>query len=106
MLTNGRVLSALLISSATSSVLTSFDATLPLHVRDVFGWGPSVTGAIFFCLEIPYVLIRYPVGFVIELVFASPSPHTLGLVTLAALLWLLGVPEDESCPWASADTRG
>lgn len=105
MLTNGRVVSALLISSATSSVLTSFDATLPLHVRDVFGWGPSVTGAMFFCLEIPCVFMGPLSGWLRDRVGVR-MPTTLGLVSLAPLLWLLGVPGDEKFPWASADTRG
>lgn len=105
MLTNGRVVSTLLISSATSSVLTSFDATLPLHVRDVFGWGPSVTGAMFFCLEIPCVFMGPLSGWLRDRVGVR-MPTTLGLVTLAPLLWLLGVPGDEKFPWASADTRG
>lgn len=72
---------------------------LPLHICDVFSWGPSITGIIFFCLEISHVLIHYLVSFVIKLVFASPPPsfpHMLGLVTLAVLLWLLGMSEDES----------
>ncbi|KAI9368044.1 major facilitator superfamily domain-containing protein [Aspergillus egyptiacus] len=105
MLTNGRVVSALLISSAASSVLTSFEATLPLHVRDVFGWGPSVTGAMFFCLEIPSVFMGPLSGWVRDRVGVR-MPTTLGLVALAPLLWLLGVPGDEKFPWASADTRG
>ena len=104
MLMNGRVVSALLISSATSSVLTSFDATLPLHVRDVFGWGSSVTGAMFFCLEIPCVFMGPLSGWLRDRVGVR-MPTTLGLVSLAPLLWLLGVPGDEKFPWASADTR-
>ena len=105
MLMNGRVVSALLISSATSSVLTSSDATLPLHVRDVFGWGSSVTGAMFFCLEIPCVFMGPLSGWLRDRVGVR-MPTTLGLVSLAPLLWLLGVPGDEKFPWASADTRG
>lgn len=105
MLTNGRVVTALLISTTSSSVMTSFDATLPLHVRDVFGWGPSTTGMMFFCLEIPCVFIGPLSGWLRDRV-GIRIPATLGLVALVPLLWLLGVPGDEHFPWASADTRG
>ena len=105
MLTNSRAMTALLISIASSSVMTSFDATIPLHVRDMFGWGPSTTSMMFLSLEAPTILTG-PLSGWLRNQSGIRIPATLSLVVLAPLMWLLGVPGDEHFPWASADTAG
>lgn len=104
LLTDRRVLTALLITTISGSVMTSFNTTLPLHVEEVFGWGPSYTGLMFFCLEIGMVL--GPVSGWIRDRFGVRNPAVLGMIAFAQLIWLLGVPGNESFPWASADTKG
>ncbi|KAL4916011.1 major facilitator superfamily domain-containing protein [Aspergillus aurantiobrunneus] len=105
MLTNARVVTALLISVATSSIMTTFDATLPLHVRDVFGWGPSTTGMMFICLEIPAVVAGPLSGRLRDRV-GIRMPAALSMAVLAPVFWLLGVPGNDHFPWASANAAG
>ncbi|KAJ5898742.1 hypothetical protein N7495_003486 [Penicillium taxi] len=105
MITNGRVLTALFVTGASGMVLVSFDTTLPLHLRDAFGWGPSKTGLMFFCLEIPSVVIGPLSGWLRDKIGVR-YPVAISLFVLAPLMWLLGVPGDPKFPWASADTRG
>lgn len=104
-LTNKRVVTALLTMIAYGTVLASFEATLPLHVRDVFNWDSSTTGMMFFCLEIPSVFVGPLSGWLRDRV-GIRIPATLSLVALAPLMWLLGVPGDGHFPWASADASG
>ncbi|KAJ5216560.1 uncharacterized protein N7498_002967 [Penicillium cinerascens] len=104
LLTDRHVLTALLITTISGSVMTSFDTTLPLHVEETFGWGPSYTGLMFFCLEIGMVI--GPVSGWIRDRFGVRNPAVLGMIAFALLIWLLGVPGNASFPWASPDTRG
>ena len=105
MLGNGRVLAALLTSMAVAVVIVGMDATLPLHVRDVFGWGPGQTGMMFLYLQVPSIFIGPLSGWVRDCV-GLRYPVSLSLATFAPLMWLQGVPGDRRFPWASADTRG
>ena len=65
-------------------LISTFGATLPLHVRDVFGWGSMQSG----------------------LLFVARRPTFIGLLFLTPLLWLLGVPGDHRFPSANEDDRG
>jgi hypothetical protein len=57
MLRDPRVLSGLLNSLTTSAVVAGFDTTLPLHVRNAFGWESLPAGMMFLCLQIPAILL-------------------------------------------------
>lgn len=105
MLRNTRVLAALLTSMAAAVVIIGMDATLPLHVRDVFGWGPGQTGMMFLYLQVPSIVIGPFAGWTRDRV-GLHYPVSLSLAAFAGLLWLQGVPGDRRFPWASADTRG
>lgn len=105
MLTNKRVVTALLTMITYGTVLASFNATLPLHVRDIFGWDSSTTGMMFFCLQIPCVFVGPLSGWLRDRV-GIRVPATLSLASLAPLMWLLGVPGDGQFPWASASGSG
>lgn len=105
MLREGRVIVALSSSVLYSSLLSSFETTLPLHVREVFGWGSLPAGMMFFCLQIPAVVLNPVSGFLRDR-YGLRYPVTVAFSLMAPLLWLLGVPGDASFPWASADTRG
>lgn len=100
MLTNGRVVSALLISSATSSVLNQLrrhaSPSRPRRLR----LGPLRYRRDIFLSRNPPC--THPLsGQFRDRIDARLPPNTLGL--LAVLLWLLGVSEDESSPWARAE---
>lgn len=43
-LSNGTAWAAMLNVVAFAMILSGFDATLPLHLRDAFGWGPAPIG--------------------------------------------------------------
>lgn len=105
MLGNGRVLTALLVSVAAGSIVTSFDTTVPLHVKEVFGWGTSSTGLIFVCLEIPVIIFGPISGWIRDRV-GLRYPAMFSMVTSALLIWLLGVPGDERFPWAKPQFQG
>ncbi|PYI16067.1 putative MFS transporter [Aspergillus violaceofuscus CBS 115571] len=105
MLSDGRVLAGLANTLLMSSIFSGFEATLPLHLRDVFHWGSLPTGMMFFCLQIPSFFLSAAAGWMRDRQ-GLRNPTALGWFTLAPLLWLLGVPGDDKFPWASADTNG
>lgn len=105
LLSNPRVLTSLanvLISSALSS---GFNNTLPVHLRDVFGWGSLPTGLTFMCIQSPSILLAGPTGWLRDRV-GLRIPTTIGWVAMSPLLFCLGIPGDPRFPWASGDGVG
>ncbi|KAF9887346.1 hypothetical protein FE257_010341 [Aspergillus nanangensis] len=95
-----------IIAYMTSSLLVaSFDATLPLHVRDVFGWGTSASGVMFLALQGPGVISSPLVGWLKDRV-GSRWPTAIAFLGSAPFVWLLGVPGDDRFPWANVGSRG
>ena len=86
-------------------LISTFDATLPLHVRDVFGWGSMQSGLLFVALQGPGLPFSVLVGWLKDR-FGSRRPTFIGLLLLTPLLWLLGVPGDHRFPSANEDDRG
>ncbi|KAJ5628892.1 hypothetical protein N7490_011120 [Penicillium lividum] len=72
-------------------LLTSFNATVPLHVRDVFGWGGMESGLMFAALQIPRLMMSPFVGWLKDRV-GTKVPTAFGFALLAPLMWLVGVP--------------
>lgn len=94
------------VSYLVFAILTaSFDTTLPLHVRDVFGWGSTQTGLLFVALQSPGIPLSPIVGWVKDRL-GTRHPITIGFLVLTPLVWLLGVPGDERFPWANEGDRG
>lgn len=85
--------------------MTSFQNTIPLHVREVFGWGSLETGLLFFCLQIPNILFGPVCGWIRDRVGVR-YPMAAGWALVAPLLWLLATPGDGRFPWAKAETHG
>lgn len=100
MLRDPRVLSSLLNSLTTSAVVAGFDTTLPLHVRNAFGWESLPAGMMFLCLQIPAILLG-PVAGSIRDRHGVRSITLSGWVILTPLFVLLGMPGDSRFPWAS-----
>ncbi|KAL2860829.1 MFS general substrate transporter [Aspergillus lucknowensis] len=94
MLTNAHILASLLNTLALSLILSAFDTTLPLHVRDVFGWGSLPVGLLFLGLQAPNILLGAAIGWLRDRV-GLRWPTTLGWALLAPLLWLLAVPGEQ-----------
>ncbi|KAE8137457.1 MFS general substrate transporter [Aspergillus pseudotamarii] len=105
MLKNGRVITALLTSMGITTVMVSFDATLPLHVHRTFGWNTEQTSVLFLILQLPSIFIGPLVGWLRDRV-GTQIPTVIGLCALAPCLLLLGVPGDPQFPWASVDRYG
>ncbi|KAJ5143435.1 uncharacterized protein N7515_002222 [Penicillium bovifimosum] len=102
---NGRFVGGVVSYFCYAVLTTSFDATLPLHVRDVFGWGSLPTGLLFAAFQGPAIFLGVPVGWLKDRI-GTRNPTTIGFALLAPLIWLMAVPGDERFPWASPDGFG
>jgi len=48
-----RIIGAIFCSLTFAIIVSSFDATIPLHVQEVFGWGSFSAGMMFVALQAP-----------------------------------------------------
>ncbi|KAJ6189766.1 hypothetical protein N7519_004674 [Penicillium mononematosum] len=104
MLRDGRVLTCLLIIISGTTASTSFHATLPLHVEEKFGWGPSATGFLFAGLVVPGVLIDPVAGWVRGRI-GTQRPAVICSILQAIMIGLMGTAGSD-VPWASAQSMG
>ncbi|PYH41067.1 MFS transporter [Aspergillus saccharolyticus JOP 1030-1] len=86
-------------------LISSFDTTLPLHVRDVFNWGSFPAGMMFFALQGPGIILSPLVGWLKDRV-GTRWPTTAGFLILAPIMWVCGMPGDDRFPWANKGDRG
>ena len=86
-------------------LISSFNTTLPLHVRDVFGWGSMPTSLLFMALHSPGIVLGPLLAWMKDRL-GSRHPMAIGFLLLAPLVWLVGVPGDRQFPWANEDNRG
>ncbi|KAJ5380410.1 Tetracycline resistance protein TetA/multidrug resistance protein MdtG [Penicillium cataractarum] len=105
MLCDSRVLTVWLVGIASTTVSTSFHATLPLHVQEVFGWGPSMTGLLFSCFSLPTLFVGPLAGWVRDTIGAK-LPATASLAVQAGLLGLAGVAGNDQFSWARRQGAG
>lgn len=105
MLTDGRVLVALLNTIMFSAIMSGFNNTLPLHLREVFGWGSMETSLMLFCLQAPSLFFSTLNGMMRDR-YGVRYPAAISWALLAPLLWLLGVPGNERFPWAGSNVGG
>lgn len=89
MLTDIRVLTALLNNLVFSIMISGFDTTLPLHCRSEFGSGTFSVSMIFLALQSPALILNPVIGWLRDRVGVR-YPTTAGWFLLAPLLWLLG----------------
>ena len=95
-----------IVSYLAFAILTSsFNTTLPLHVRDVFGWGSTPTGLLFMALHSPGIALGPLLAWMKDRL-GSRHPVAIGFLLLAPLVWLVGMPGDRKFPWANEDNRG
>ncbi|KAK1145686.1 hypothetical protein N8T08_003922 [Aspergillus melleus] len=94
------------LSYLTFAILTtSFDTTLPLHVRDVFGWKSMLAGLMFFAFQGPGIVLSPLCGWLKDRV-GTRWPTTVGFIGAAPVMWLLGTPGDDRFPWINEGNRG
>ncbi|PWY75038.1 MFS multidrug transporter [Aspergillus heteromorphus CBS 117.55] len=86
-------------------LISSFDTTLPLHVRDVFNWGSLPAGMMFFALQGPGIILSPLCGWLKDRV-GTRWPTTVGFLLLAPVMWIIGMPGDERFPWINEGNRG
>ncbi|CRG82820.1 putative MFS-type transporter C18,02 [Talaromyces islandicus] len=105
MLSNCRVITVLAIGLWGPALNTSFNATIPLHVLDIFGWGPSVVGLMFFLLAIPGLFVSPLAGYLRDRI-GTRKPASMGLGLQAVFLVLLGFAGNSHFDWACSGGRG
>lgn len=91
MFSQGATYAALFNVIAFSMIISGFDTTLPLHLREEFGWRPAPIGSIFLAIQIPSMFLGPFVGWLRDRI-GLRWPTTLGWALSAPLFWFLGVP--------------
>lgn len=104
MLTQPAFLAGLLNVVAWSLVLSSFDATFPLHLRRVFNWGPAPIGLLFLGLQVPGIFLAPIAGWFRDRV-GLRWPTTVGWLLLAPLFCLVGLPGSSIIPGLESGPR-
>lgn len=105
MLRRGQTYAAIFNVVAFAMILSGFDATLPIHLRDSFGWSPGPIGSIFLGLQIPAMFLAPFVGWLRDRI-GLRWPTTIGWALCAPLLWFTGVPGDDDFLGVGSGTRG
>jgi Arabinose efflux permease len=105
MVCDTRVLTVLVIQVLSIAVGTCFNATIPLHVQETFGWGPSKIGFLFSCLILPSILVGPLAGWIRDRV-GTRYPAAISLIIQAAVLVLLGIAGNKRISWARAQNYG
>lgn len=104
-LREGSVYAALFNIVAFAMLLSGFDATLPLHLRDAFGWTSAPIGSIFLALQVPGMLLGPFIGWLRDRI-GLRYPTSLGWGLTAPLLWFCGVPGPDNFLGVGAGPRG
>ncbi|KAL6229193.1 major facilitator superfamily domain-containing protein [Aspergillus navahoensis] len=99
MLRKRRVVTAIVAETLLAALISSFEATIPLHIRDVFQWDSLEAGILFLVLQAPTMIPVFPVGWLKDRI-GMRLPVTLGFLVMAPSLWLLGVPGTRQFQWA------
>jgi MFS family permease len=99
-----RVVVALLSYMTHSSLVASYNTTLPTHVRQAFGWGSLYTGLLFVGLQAPAIVFSPICGWLRDRV-GTRVPTSIGFILLAPLLWLLGVTDQVHCHLVSSEDQ-
>ncbi|KAL3470484.1 MFS general substrate transporter [Aspergillus californicus] len=105
MICKRRVLTALIADTLFAIVISSFEATIPIHVRDVFHWESLEAGMLFLLLQAPSLVLIMPAGWLKDRI-GMRVPVTIGFLLMAPSLWLLGVPGNEHFEWPNDRQTG
>lgn len=87
-----------------SVLIAGLNTTLPVHLRQIFEWGPLDVGTMFLLLRIPAIFLGPLSGWLRDNV-GLRYPTTLGWVFLGPLFVIMGVPGN-GLSWASGDGQG
>ena len=104
-LTNPCALTSLACRSVMAMILVSFDTTLPLHSKNVFGWNSARISLMFLLLQIPTIFLS-PFSGMLKDKVGTKFPTTAGLFAISIFIWLMGIPGGNSFPSASVGAKG
>lgn len=96
-----RLLSALFVTFTQASLLATFDATVPIHVKTIFGMDSLQSGLLFVAIQLPYLVTGPIFGRWVDRQGSRPSA-VFGSLFLVPVLVLLRVPRqpvDEADAW-------
>ncbi|KAJ5922229.1 hypothetical protein N7516_009932, partial [Penicillium verrucosum] len=105
MLSDPRVLTALANVIVVSSLMSGINNTLPVHLRQAFGWKSLLISMMFFCLQVPNIVLSGPSGWLRDRI-GIRGPTVFGWLAMIPLILLLGIPGDPHFPWAGGDAAG
>lgn len=105
MLTNPRVLTSLANVVIVSSLMSGINNTLPVHLREAFGWKSLLISMMFFCLQVPNIVLSGPAGWLRDHI-GLRAPTVFGWIAMIPPLLLMGLPGDPHFPWAGSDAAG
>lgn len=100
----GSTYAALLNVTAFSMIISGFDTTLPVHLRDEFGWRPAPIGSIFLGIQVPSMIMAPFVGWMRDRI-GLRWPTAIGWLCSAPLFWFLGVPSQDGFLGVGAGRR-
>lgn len=83
-------------------VISCFETTLSVHVRDAFGWGVLPVGLLLAAIQGPGTLLAPPVGWLKDRI-GSRTPTVIGFFGLVPFVVAMGFPGDERFPWLEGD---
>ncbi|KAG0154135.1 hypothetical protein PDIDSM_1515 [Penicillium digitatum] len=105
MLSDPRVLTSLANVVVVSSLMSGINNTLPVHLRQAFGWKSLLVSMMFFCLQVPNIVLSGPSGWLRDRI-GIRGPTVFGWLAMIPLILILGIPGDSHFPWAREDTAG
>ncbi|KAJ5336609.1 Siderophore transporter [Penicillium brevicompactum] len=105
MLCQARVLISLANVVVVASLMSGINNTLPVHLRDVFGWKSFLISMMFFCLQVPNIVLGGPAGWLRDRL-GLRGPTTFGWAASVPLILLMGAPGDSRFQWAGGDAAG
>jgi hypothetical protein len=62
MLQKRRVTTALIAGTLLTILISSFEATIPLHIKQAFHWQSLQAGILFLLLQLPTIILIFPAG--------------------------------------------
>lgn len=105
MLCKKRVIMALVADALFAILISSFETTLPIHIKAAFHWEALEAGLLFLLIQVPSFILVLPAGWLKDRI-GMRYPVTAGFTLLAPFMWLLGVPGDGGLKWAGSGRAG
>jgi MFS family permease len=105
MIRRRRVITALVADILFAMIIASFETTIPLHIKAVFGWQTLGAGLLFLLIQLPSLVLLVPAGWLKDKI-GMRYPVTIGFLLFAPSLWLLGLPGADGFKWANRGNAG